>query len=69
MIRKVVYESLRKEKRRGESFSKVIERLLSRRHPLEGLYGIWAGPGPASPRAKRTRGRGRSRSSPEGGRL
>lgn len=60
MIRKVVYDQLRKEKRRGESFSRLMERLLSQRHPIEGLYGAWGPPG---------RGKGRPSAPKRGGEL
>lgn len=62
MIRRPVYEELRRAKRRGESFSKVIERLLSRKHPLGSLLGLWSTGGRSSPRAV-SRKRRRPRSS------
>jgi predicted CopG family antitoxin len=41
MVRQVVYRALEEQKRRGESFSKVIERLLSRGPGLASLRGLW----------------------------
>jgi predicted CopG family antitoxin len=53
MIRKVVYEALEKEKRPGESFSRVLERLLARGEGIASLQGAWRGR-----RSRRTRTRG-----------
>lgn len=41
MVRKPVYEALRKEMRPGESFSRLFERLLSKRRGLSGCVGLW----------------------------
>ena len=43
MVRKAVYEALYKEKRAGESFSRLMERLLAKRRGLEACFGIWDG--------------------------
>ncbi|MCI4346887.1 MAG: hypothetical protein L3K07_09090 [Thermoplasmata archaeon] len=40
-IRKEIYDRLSKERRAGESFSKVVLRLLNQRGPLEELWGAW----------------------------
>lgn len=44
MVRQVVYRALEEQKRPGESFSRVIERLLSRGPGLASLRGLWAPP-------------------------
>ncbi len=44
-VRKDVYEALRREKRPGESFTKLFVRLLNQRGPLEELAGIWGSSG------------------------
>ncbi len=51
MVRQVVYRALEEQKRPGESFSRVIERLLSRGPGLDSLRGLWASP--------KARGKGR----------
>jgi predicted CopG family antitoxin len=56
MVRKAVYEALQKEKRSGESFSRLMERLLARRKGLKACYGIWEGRERAEPEPRR-RGR------------
>jgi predicted CopG family antitoxin len=40
-IRKDVYDALRRERRTGESFTRVLERLINQRGPLEELSGAW----------------------------
>lgn len=40
-IRKDVCDALEREKKPGESFTGVLERLLAHRSPLEELYGAW----------------------------
>ncbi|MDE1821972.1 MAG: antitoxin VapB family protein [Euryarchaeota archaeon] len=67
MIRRPVYDALREEKRKGESFSKVIERLLSRRHALESLFGIWGVGRRRGPRSGAAKASARRRAA--GGRL
>lgn len=46
-VRNDVYRALEREKRPGESFSKLFLRLLDQRGPLEELAGAWGG-SPAS---------------------
>ncbi len=41
-VRKDVYHALEREKRPGESFTKLFVRLLQQRGPLEELAGSWA---------------------------
>ena len=41
MVRKPVYEALRKEKRPGESFSRLMESLMAKRLGLRACYGTW----------------------------
>jgi predicted CopG family antitoxin len=41
-VRKDVYLALEKEKRPGESFTKLFIRLLQQRGPLEDLAGTWS---------------------------
>ena len=41
-IRKDVYAALEREKRPGESFTKLFIRLLQQKGPLEELSGTWA---------------------------
>ncbi len=50
MVRQVVYLALEEQKRPGESFSRVLERLLSRGPGIASLRGLWA---PAPPRGKK----------------
>lgn len=40
-IRKEIYDALRKEMRSGDSFTKVLARLLNQRGPLLELSGAW----------------------------
>lgn len=40
-VRQDVYEALRREQRGGESFTRVLDRLLHQRGPLERLAGSW----------------------------
>jgi predicted CopG family antitoxin len=40
-VRKDVYDALLKEKRPQESFTRVFQRLLNQRGPLEDLAGAW----------------------------
>jgi predicted CopG family antitoxin len=42
-IRKDVYDALNRERRPGESFTKLFLRLLHQRGPLEELIGGWEG--------------------------
>jgi len=42
-VRKDVYDALQREKRPGESFTKLFVRLLHQRGPLEELSGSWSG--------------------------
>ncbi|MCI4347550.1 MAG: antitoxin VapB family protein [Thermoplasmata archaeon] len=41
-VRNDVYDALQREKRPGESFTKLLVRLLHQRGPLEELSGSWA---------------------------
>jgi len=41
MVRKAVYDQLAKEKHQGESYSRLMERLLSRRRGLKSCFGLW----------------------------
>jgi hypothetical protein len=41
MVRKPIYEALHREKRPGESFSQLMERLLSRPRGVQSCYGAW----------------------------
>ncbi len=41
MIRKAVYDALSKQKRRGESFSMLLERMMLRPSALRSLVGAW----------------------------
>jgi predicted CopG family antitoxin len=47
-VRKDIYELLRKDRRAGESFTKVISRLLNQHGRLDELLGTWGGTGAAS---------------------
>jgi predicted CopG family antitoxin len=49
-VRKDVFASLEREKRPGESFSKLFVRLLQQRGPLEELSGSWARSGKVASR-------------------
>lgn len=40
-VQKSVYEALRRERRPGESFTRLFQRLLNQKGPLEDLYGAW----------------------------
>lgn len=40
-VRRDIYDALRREQRPGESFTRVLERLLSQRGPLDHLSGSW----------------------------
>jgi predicted CopG family antitoxin len=42
-VRKDIYEALRKERRTGESFTRVLVRLINQRGPLDELVGAWGG--------------------------
>jgi hypothetical protein len=42
MVRQAVYQALEEQKRPGESFSRVLERLLSRGPGIASLRGLWA---------------------------
>ena len=42
-VRKDVYDALRRDRRPGESFTRVLLRLLTQRGPLEELGGAWGG--------------------------
>jgi predicted CopG family antitoxin len=53
-IRKDVYLALEKEKRPGESFTKLFIRLLQQRGPLEDLAGTWSQTARAAQRQWRT---------------
>ncbi|MCI4347252.1 MAG: antitoxin VapB family protein [Thermoplasmata archaeon] len=50
-VRKDVYDALLKEKRPQESFTRLFQRLLNQRGPLEDLAGAWGAP--ADPRESR----------------
>ncbi|MGA7845892.1 MAG: antitoxin VapB family protein [Thermoplasmata archaeon] len=41
-VRRDVYNALEREKRPGESFTKLFVRLLQQRGPLEELSGSWS---------------------------
>lgn len=45
-IRKDVYDALDKERRTGESFSRLFARLLTEKGPLEEIQGAWGAPEP-----------------------
>jgi predicted CopG family antitoxin len=49
MVRKAVYDQLNKEKHQGESFSRLMERLLARRRGLKSCYGLWGSRAQAKP--------------------
>jgi predicted CopG family antitoxin len=53
-VRKDVYLALEKEKRPGESFTKLFIRLLQQRGPLEDLSGTWSYGGKAAQRQWKT---------------
>lgn len=42
-IQKDVYDTLSKDRRAGESFTKVLVRLLNQKGPLEEMAGLWGG--------------------------
>ena len=42
-IRKDVYDILSKDRRPGESFTKVLVRMINQKGPLEELSGLWGG--------------------------
>jgi predicted CopG family antitoxin len=61
-IRKDVYTALEREKRPGESFTKLFVRLLQQRGPIEELSGSWGPAGKAASRQwKAIRGGGTRR--------
>ena len=43
-IRRDIYDALDKERRAGESFSRLFERFLHEKGPLEEVYGSWGPP-------------------------
>ncbi|MGI0053055.1 MAG: antitoxin VapB family protein [Thermoplasmata archaeon] len=47
-VRKDVYDTLRRDRRRGESFTGVLLRLLHRHGSLEELVGAWPRRAPRS---------------------
>lgn len=51
-IRRDVYDALNRERRPGESFTRLFERLLHQRGPLEELIGSW---GPRRPSTEGSR--------------
>jgi len=53
MVRKAVYDQLNKEKHQGESFSRLMERLLSRRRGLKSCYGLWGTRAQVKPDSRR----------------
>lgn len=40
-VQRQVYDALRKERRPGESFTRLLDRLLSERGALGELHGVW----------------------------
>ncbi len=40
-VQRQVYEALRKERRPGESFTRLLDRLLNERGALGELHGVW----------------------------
>ena len=40
-VQRQVYEALRKERRPGESFTRLLDRLLNERGALGELQGVW----------------------------
>jgi predicted CopG family antitoxin len=42
-VRKDMYDILGKDRRAGESFTKVLIRLLNQKGPLEEIVGLWGG--------------------------
>ncbi len=54
-IRKDVYDILSKDRRAGESFTKVLVRLINQKGPVEELWGAWGGH-PTSTEQRRFRG-------------
>ncbi len=62
-IRRDVYDALNRERRAGESFTRLFERLLRQRGPFDELVGGWGGAsGPSEGRRLR-----RLRGAPKGG--
>ncbi|MGA7922631.1 MAG: antitoxin VapB family protein, partial [Thermoplasmata archaeon] len=57
-VRKDVYEALEREKRPGESFTRVLARLISQRGPLEELFGAWGREPSRAPVHRRSRTKG-----------
>ena len=51
-IRRDVYDALDRERRAGESFTRLFERLLHQREPLEELFGTWGVGKPAAEGAR-----------------
>lgn len=57
-IRKDVYDALNRERRPGESFTRLFDRLLHQRGPLEELVGGWGAGRPSAEGARFRRLRG-----------
>jgi predicted CopG family antitoxin len=57
-IRKDVYDALDRERRPGESFTRLFIRLLHQRGPLEELLGSWGERGPSKESSHLARLRG-----------
>ncbi len=55
MVRQAVYQALEEQKRPGESFSRVLERLLSRGPGIGSLRGLW---GRSPPQGRKPSGPG-----------
>lgn len=58
-VQRQVYDALRKERRPGESFTRLLDRLLSERGALGELQGIWGSSHAAKDRATLSQIRGR----------
>jgi predicted CopG family antitoxin len=44
-VQRAVYEALKKEKRAGESFTGLFDRLLHQRGTIDEIRGSWGAPG------------------------
>ncbi len=58
-VQREVYQALEREKRPGESFTRLFVRLLNQKGPLDEVTGSWGGAARSADRRwRRLRGRG-----------
>lgn len=58
-VQRQVYDALRKERRPGESFTRLLDRMLSERGALGELQGVWGSGRRAKDRAALSQLRGK----------